>query len=215
MRFIYFLLITLILSACGHQKIRFSKVKRTQKVVEISEIPSLKEQTETATVRQAEVEKTQPENTSVSTETSEADQSVEESITTYELETIGDFPNTVEDSTTITEEEAAYIRDEAIRAEKLGTWSFITSIASPITFILAVVIFAFAVFGGGGTFGAILSIVLGISVLVFMVLSYIFGIASLRAPYNTARGRKFAIAGLIISSCALALLLANILFGIL
>lgn len=207
MRFIFFLLITFIFTACGHQKIRFSKVKRSQKVVEISEIPSLKKKSETAFIPATELEETQLENTSVSVETSESDQSVEENVIHDLEEGAASFPQTVQDSTEITEEEAAYITDEAIRAEKLGMWSLISSIAVPVLFLLGTLLFGFVL--GFGPFSYILAGVLSISMLVFFVLSYVFGIASLRAPYNTARGRKFAVSGLIISSVLLGLILIS------
>ena len=103
---------------------------------------------------------------------------------------------------------------EAVRAEKLGTWSLITGIAVPALFLLAFVSLFTLVIGPFNPLAAIISVVLGISILVSLVLSYVFGIASLRAPYNTPVGRKRAITGISITSAFLLLYLLIILFGL-
>ena len=214
MRLIFFLLVTLIVTSCGHQKIRFSKVNQKQKVVEISDIPSLKKKTESTLASNIEQEEIQPEIESNTLTVSTSDESLEDSrLAPYESEIL--LPQTVEDSTSITAQEAEAITQEALLSQKKGAWSLGTSIASPILFVAGVILFAFSVFGGLGPVGAILSIVLLISSVVGIVLSYVFGVSSLRSQYNTPRGRKFAIAGIVTISVFLFLFLLNIGFGLL
>jgi hypothetical protein len=212
MRFIYFLLITFVFTACGHHKIRFSKVKKEQKVVEISEIPSLKKKSETAFLSTQKEEETRLENALTSSELRESDISREENVIPVVEEVFP--PKTVEDSTTLTAEEIHAITEEALRSEKMGVRSFTTSILSPILFLLAVLA-AFFFFGPFNPVAIVISIALGLASFVCLILSIVFGAISLRSQYGTPRGRKFAIAGTIISSVFLSLFLANILFGIL
>jgi len=215
MRFIYLLLIALVFTACSHHKIRFSKVDQKQKVVEIDEISSLKKKSETIDHRS--VAETQPETEeetySTSTSPLEIDESMENSTPKNPFNLVENFPKTVEDSTQISSDEAEEIKQDALRAEKKGTWSLISSIASPLLLLATVIVFAFAVFGGGGLGTAIASIVLSVLTLTTLVLSYVLGISSLRSRYNTPRGRKFAIAGLVVISSFLGLLLINLLIG--
>lgn len=211
MRLIYFLLVSLIFTACGHQKLRFSRVKQKQKVVEISEIPNLKKKVESTFAVEVESEEASTEIESSSITVSSSDESEENNNFTPQNQEVLP-PKTLDDSTTVTAEEVEYMTQEALLAEKKGTWSLITSIMAPLLFIGALLLFAFSIFGGLGPVGAILSLILGIGAIASTVLSYVFGVSSLRAPYNTPKGRKRAIAGLIIISTMLFLFLIN--FGI-
>lgn len=210
MRFIYFLLITLIFTACGHHKIRFSKVEKKQKVVEISEIPNLKKSSETAYIPRENT--VQSEENVVSTETNTSDQTIEENQTYSFEESQVDLPETVEDSTTITTQEAEIAKEEALWAQKRGARSLTFSIIAPVLFILAGIALIFALYGPN-PLAAILVIALMVAGLVSLILGMVFGISSLRAKYNTPKGRKFAIAGVIISSVFVALLLLNFAIG--
>ena len=220
MRFIFFLLVTLIFTACGHHKIRFSKVEKKQKVVEISEIPSLKKKSETVIIERApENFITEQENASNSSLTSEEDQtnrteSTQEFTTRTFEEASTNFPETVEDSTRISREEANIITEEALRAEKDGTLSMIFGILFYVVGILAAIALIFAAFGGGEPVFIIAAIALGVFTIVSVLTSMILGIRSLRAAYNTPPGKRRAIAGVVLSGIAIGLFLINILLSI-
>ncbi|MFK7787827.1 MAG: hypothetical protein AB8B56_22080 [Crocinitomicaceae bacterium] len=220
MRFIFFLLITVILTACGHQKIRFSRVAKKQKVVEISEIPSLKKKSETVLIEHLSEEPAVAlESTTNSSSTSEEDESIREELT-QELrvqsleETSKSFPNTVEDSTRVSREEANIITEEALQAEKDGTLSMIFGILFYAIGILGFIVLVIAAFGGGEPVFIIAAIAMGILSFVSVIASMILGVKSLRAAYNTPKGKRRAIVGVVLSGVAIGLFLINILLSI-
>ena len=214
MRFVYFLLITFVFTACGHSKIRFSKVDKNQKIVEISEIPSLKKKKETAYAPQSEAEETLVENNSTSTQSTDFKESQEENAVQTETETNTYFPKVVEDSTTITVEEVDDITEEALRAEKNGTRSMVLSILIFVFGILGILSLFFAFSFYIEPLFAIMAALFGLLLIASLVLSLISGISSLRAAYNTPLGRKRAIIGISISSIFLFLFLLNIFVGL-
>lgn len=220
MRFIFFLLITLIFTACGHNKIRFSKVDRKQKVVEISEIPSLKKKSEIAVTEKVEESSiVESESSSSITSPSEEDESNQvESEQEYEVQSLeevtSDFPQTVEDSTRITREEANLITEEALQAEKDGTLSLLFGILFYALGIIGFILLLILVFGGGEPAAIVAAIALSILSLVSVIASMVLGIKSLTAAYNTPKGKRRAIVGVVLSGIAIGLFLINILLSI-
>lgn len=220
MRFIFFLLITIIFTACGHNQIRFSRVTKKQKVVEISEIPSLNKKSETAVIESLSEEPViELESTSNSSSTSEEDKPIREE-STQELrvqslqETSYSFPETVEDSTRISREEADIITEEALQAEKDGTLSMIFGILFYVIGILGIFILVALAFGGGEPVFIVAAIALSVISIVSVITSMIWGIKSLRADYNTPKGKRRAIVGVVLSGVAIGLFLFNILLSI-
>jgi cation transport ATPase len=214
MRPILFLLISVIFTACGHHKLRFSKVEKKQKVVEISEIPTLKKSSESTVTHNSEIQEVRPERSENSASTTIESDELQEPNTNIDQQEASITPITEQDSVKVTKVDAEYMKEEAIRAEKLGTWSLVTGIAVPSLFLLAVISLLFFFSGPYNPIAAIISVVLAISMLVSLILSYSFGIASLRAPYNTPQGRKRAIAGITITSIFIFLYLLTILIGL-
>ena len=215
MKYFLFPLLALMFCACGHHKLRFSKVNRKQKVVEISAIASMEKKIETVSIAEVPIEQeVTKESTPNETAVPETDKSLESNKNIRSQVPQKIPPTTDQDSVTVKKVDAEYMTQEAVRAEKLGTWSLITGIAVPALFLLAFVSLFTLVIGPFNPLAAIISVVLGISILVSLVLSYVFGIASLRAPYNTPVGRKRAITGISITSAFLLLYLLIILFGL-
>ena len=123
------------------------------------------------------------------------------------------LPTTAEDSTTISKEEVDEITQEALRAEKLGTRSLTASLLAPLFAVATFIILIFAIFGNFGPAAVIGSIALAVLSLTSLILGLVFGIKSLNAPYNTRKGRKRALAGIVISSVFLGLFLFNFAIG--
>lgn len=213
MRYIYLLLITFIFAACGNQNMRFIRNNSTkQKVVEINDIPSLKVKTETANIPEINTEVPAPENAAANPTDVESDESTEEE-TTRLPETIStSFPETVQDSTTVSADEAQFIKNEALRAEKLGNWSFALALFffAFVLFSILASIFAFALNYSPVMF--VLSIFFAILALGSIITSLILGSKSLSSAYNTRKGRSRAIIGVIISSIILTIMLVNLAF---
>lgn len=216
MRYIYLFLITFLFAACGNQHLRFVRTKtHKQKVVEIAEIPSLKK---TVVASEQSATSSSTEETSVyeareSINTDESSEIEHQEIISTSEEAEDFLPAAAEDSTTISKEEVDEITQEALRAEKLGTRSLTASLLAPLLALVTVIILIFAVYGNLGPAIVIGSIVLAVLSLTSSILGLIFGIKSLRAPYNTRKGRKRAVAGIVISSVFLGLFLLNFAIG--
>jgi len=195
---------------------RFSRsINTQQKVVEISEVHTLKKAVTSNDHSQALSSDELTSNTPISDEptTHMSEQDLPQSNALYaEIPSIYDNP---EDSTVVSREEAEEIKEEALWAANQGKLSLTFSIFTPLFFLAGAIIFVFALFGGFGPASAILGLLLlGLSV-ASIILSLIFGIRSLNAQYNTEKGRKKAIGGIVISSFFLALFLFNIVLGLL
>ncbi len=210
MRYVSLLLITFFFASCGNQKMRFVRTNNTkQKVVEIAEIPSLKKSVESNT--QMETNASEPQkNTSVQQAESSSDLPSSENSRAQELDIETTFPIIPEDSTTLTPAETQAITDEAIRAEKFGNRSLTLSILIYVLFAAATIILIIALWGGESLVAILASVILMIAALASMISSFVFGILSLRSKYNTPQGRRRAIAGIVLSSIVLILILLNI-----
>jgi len=195
---------------------RFVRTKLTkQKVVEIEDIPSIKVKTETAFIPESVKETRENETESTTTSVDGSDESTEEETIELLEEIVSTtFPRVDEDSTKITSEEALDITYEALRAEKNGTRSFAYSMffLGFLTLTIFALIIAFSM--NYSPVGFIVAILFSLLAIASLITSFVLGIKSLRAPYNTLKGRRRATTGLILSSIFLALFFANILFGI-
>lgn len=216
MRYIFLFLVTIFLASCGNHKMRFSRsISTQQKVVEISEVHTLKKAVSSSDDSQVlssdEVTPNASSTEEANTYVSEQDLPQSDALYT-EIPSIYDNP---EDSTVVSREEAEEIKEEALWAANQGKLSLTFSILTPLFFLAGAIIFIFALLGGVGPASAILGILLlGLSV-ASIILSMIFGIRSLNAQYNTEKGRKKAIGGIVISSFFIALFLFNIVLGLL
>lgn len=209
MRYFYLLLITFIFVSCGNQKMHFVRNNTTkQKVVEIAEIPLLKKKSETAFVSKEKSEKLQPETEYVITNESDSDQSTE--VTLIENVNTRQFPRAVEDSTTISAQEVDAITEEALLAERDGTYSLLFSILFYVLAIASFIILVITIFGDISTLGAIGAIIVAILALISLILGFVFGIKSLRAQFTTPKGKRRAISGVVLSGLALLLMLFNV-----
>lgn len=195
---------------------RFSRsINTQQKVVEISEVHTLKKAVTSNDQSRVLSSDELTSNTLSSEEptTHVSEQDLPQADVIYpEIPSVYDNP---EDSTVVSREEAEEIKEEALWAANQGKLSLTFSILTPLFFLAGAIVFIFALFGGFGPASAILGILLlGLSV-GSIILSMIFGIRSLNAQYNTEKGRKKAIGGIVISSFFLALFLFNIVLGLL
>ncbi len=216
MRYVFLILVTIILASCGNHKMRFSRsINTQQKVVEISEVHTLKKAVTSNDHSRVLSSDELTSNTLSSEEptTHVSEQDLPQADVIYpEIPSVYDNP---EDSTVVSREEAEEIKEEALWAANQGKLSLTFSILTPLFFLAGAIVFIFALFGGFGPASAILGILLlGLSV-ASIILSMIFGIRSLNAQYNTEKGRKKAIGGIVISSFFLALFLFNIVLGLL
>lgn len=214
MRYIYLLLITFIFASCGNQKMRFVRNKTTkQKIVAINDLPTLKTESETAFIPTSNEEISEEENSSTSITVTEFDESIEEETTIFQEVISNSFPKSPQDSTVTSTQKADEIANEALRAEKNGTRSMVFSILIFVFLFLTVVasVIALAQLDAVGfIFVAAAFLLLAF---VSWILSMIFGIVSLRAPYNTVKGRKRAIIGLVICGIPLLYFLIALLFA--
>ncbi len=206
MRYIYLLLVTFIFASCGNQKMRFVRTKTNkQKVVQIADIPSNKKKSKTIVTLEEKTNSTNYETEHVNTITNESDVSTEIE-SEFDIYTANSLPKSVDDSTTVSAEEAQEIKQEAIQAEKDGTYSLLFSILF-YAFLIALIVFVVIAFSQQsaalGIIGIIVSSILSI---VSLILGFVFGIKSLRAQYTTSKGKRRALAGIIISSIAFLLL---------
>lgn len=214
MRYIYLLLITFIFAACGNQKLRFKRVNSTkQKVVELNDIPSIKIKPETAYIPETNREIPVTENETSDISDAKLDESSQEETLDLSEVVSSSFPKTVQDSTTVSDDEAQAIEREAIRADQLGKWSLGLSLFF-FVFLLLGILATFIAFGTYSPVAIIISLAFAILALASLVVSIILGSKSLNAAYNTPKGRKRAIAGIVISSVVLGLLLVNLAFSL-
>ena len=215
MKYILFPLLALIFCACGHSKLRFSKVEKKQKIVEISEIPSSKKPSEiTIAYRLEPVEATSVISSNNSAVVVEEDESTQSNDVHPIQETREDFPETAEDSTRISREEADVITADALKAEKDGTRSLTFGILFYAMIAVALIVLFIGVVtasGGGEPFFIVASLAIAIVALLSLILGTVFGIKSLTSPFNTQKGRRRAIAGLILSGIGIAIVLTNFL----
>lgn len=207
MRFFTLLLITLFVTSCGNQKLRFVRTERVkQQIVELEDVSTdTRKRTESLATEIPERSETSEVIESTTAETSDQSDEEKELISpTNELET-ADFPSVEEDSTNLTSEEVASIQDEALRSEKQGRWSFVFSILTYVFLALGVVtlfILSNLVFFYSSPYTilwTVVSILFGVLYLGSLITSITLGIKSLRARYTTRRGKKLAIAGLVLS----------------
>ena len=188
---------------------RFIRTNTTkQKVVELDDIPSLKTKTETAFTPETKRVIPQIENTSTRASVNETDEITEEETTNYPEVVSSSFPKSVQDSTTVSSEEANSIKNEALYAQKLGSRSLLLSILGVGFVFLGIValILALIEFGPIAGYVALGFLLLA---LVSWIVGLFSGIKALRAPFNTPRGRRRAIAGIIICSIPLVNLLIS------
>lgn len=213
MKYIFLLLITVLIASCGTNKIRFVRNHSSpQKVVEITQIPSLKKSMETLKgeiFTNEVVEKTIPQNS----ETATTDELVHDNKGLLHSEMEAPTPRSVQDSTVVSPEEADAITQEALRAEQLGSWSLALSIMTYLFVLLAGLALVFAFSSSSSSAFGIAGIALLIMALGSIITGLIVGIISLRASYNTPPGRRRAIAGVIISSIGILLVLVNVAFS--
>ncbi|MCJ8290360.1 MAG: hypothetical protein HRT58_11905 [Crocinitomicaceae bacterium] len=214
MRYIYLLLITFIFASCGNQKMRFVRNNSTkQKIVAINDLPTLKTESETAFIPKTNEEISEEENSYTSVTVTESDESIEEETAIFQEDASNSFPRSVQDSTVISTEKADAIAYEAARAEKNGTRSLVLSILIFVFLFLMIV----ASFIALAQLDAVGFIFVAVAFLLFAfvswILSMIFGIVSLRASYNTVKGRKRAIIGLAICGIPLLYFLVGLLFA--
>ncbi len=185
---------------------RFVRTKTNkQKVVQIADIPSNKKKSKTIVTLEEKTNSTNYETEHVNTITNESDVSTEIE-SEFDIYTANSLPKSVDDSTTVSAEEAQEIKQEAIQAEKDGTYSLLFSILF-YAFLIALIVFVVIAFSQQsaalGIIGIIVSSILSI---VSLILGFVFGIKSLRAQYTTSKGKRRALAGIIISSIAFLLL---------
>lgn len=216
MRYVFILLTIVVLASCGNHKMRFAKTRMTdQKVVEIAEDGSLKMDVESAPQSTVTSFTETPERTSTSSfaieESIEEDNSDVRSFES-ELEPLSLAP---EDSLKVSQEENDLIIEEAKMAEKNGKRSFMFSVLSPLMFLAGGIVFIISLLGGISGAGAVVGLILMLASIAGLVFSYIFGVKSLNAQFNTKKGRNHAIAGIVISSIFAGLLFINILVGLL
>lgn len=222
MRFLTLLFITLFVSSCGNQKLRFVRTHRVeQKVVELEDVSTLNKKR--MEIRAEEMPEISKQNEVSATETGQvSDQSemeLEGNSTTNEQET-ANFPTVKEDSVELTQEEVTYIQDEASRSEKQGRWSFIFSLLTYLFLalgILGIIILANLIFFTSSPYligWTVLTILMGVLFLGSLISSITLGIKSLRARYTTPKGKRLAIAGLILSGIMVLLWLVNLAFSL-
>lgn len=194
---------------------RFVRVNSTkQKVVEINDIPKLKTKTETSYNSEFVKEASETENTVTRSADDVSTESTEEETLNFPEEVSNSFPESVQDSTTVSQEEADKIRNEALRAERLGNASFTLSLMFFVFILFMIVALIIAFASNFSPIGLFLAIGFGLLGFVSLIVSIILGAKSLNAAYNTPRGRKRAMTGIIISSVTLGLMLVNIVLGI-
>ncbi len=214
MRYIYLLLITFIFAGCGNQKMRFVRTNTTkQKVVEINDIPSLKIKSETAFTPETIEENLEAESTSTSAADEESGAFTEEEGLYFPEVTSSPFPKSVQDSTTVSTAEARSIENEALRAERLGNWSFTLSLLYFLFALIAIIAIALALLSDFSPITAAIAILFGFMALASLIVSIILGAKSLNAAYNTPKGRNRAIIGIVISSAVLGLFLFTLGFS--
>lgn len=173
-----------------------------QKVVALNDIPTLKTHSETLFSQETISEVPVEGNASTSIEVAESDESNEEEALSFPEVVSNSFPTSVQDSTTISAEEAQDITNEALRAENLGKWSLRLALFF-FLFVAAAILLSFTY----SPFSVALTIFFLVLSFASLIMSIILGTKSLRAAYNTPKGRSRAIAGVIISSIILALIL--------
>ncbi len=210
MRYIYLLLITFIFAGCGNQKMRFVRTNTTkQKVVEINDIPSLKIKSETAFTPEIIKETLETETSTTAADEKSGTSKEEEGQYLPEV-TSNSFPKSVQDSTTVSTAEARSIENEALRAERLGNSSFTLSLLYFLFALIAIIAIALALFSDFSPITAVIAILFGFMAFASLIVSIILGAKSLNAAYNTPKGRKRAIIGVVISSVLLGLFLFNL-----
>ncbi|PHR21444.1 MAG: hypothetical protein COA38_18735 [Fluviicola sp.] len=184
-----------------------------QKIVAINDLPTLKTESETAFIPKTNEEISEEENSYTSVTVTESDESIEEETAIFQEDASNSFPRSVQDSTVISTEKADAIAYEAARAEKNGTRSLVLSILIFVFLFLMIV----ASFIALAQLDAVGFIFVAVAFLLFAfvswILSMIFGIVSLRASYNTVKGRKRAIIGLAICGIPLLYFLIGLLFA--
>ncbi len=194
---------------------RFAKTtKKQQEVVEIANVHTLKKKsvlTDQSKQESSEEISSNITSSDQSLETTAIKDASDPSLFNGEIPSIYTNP---EDSVVISRQEAEEIKEEAKWAEDRGRWSFTLSILTPLLFFAGAILLLVSTLGGASTAGVILSLALLALTLVSIILSFVFGAQSLNAQYNTPKGRKKAIAGIIISSIFLALFLFNIALGL-
>lgn len=211
MRYIYLLLITFIFAGCGNQKMRFVRTNTTkQKVVEINDIPSLKIKSETAFTPEIIKETLETETSTTAADEKSGTSKEEERLYLPEV-TSSSFPKSIQDSTTVSTAEARSIENEALRAERLGNWSFTLSLLYFLFVLVAIIAIALALLSDFSPITA--AILFGFMALASLIVSIILGAKSLKAAYNTPKGRKRAIIGIVISSVVLGFFLFSLGFS--
>lgn len=183
-----------------------------QQVVEIKEIPSIKKSSETAFNLEETPEITEYETTPAQPADFELDESIDEESMQYIESIPQSLPKSAQDSTTISREKADDITEQALRAEKQGKISLTLSIVMISLLVLSAAALIFAVFEGGGSISLLVALVIAASIA--LILSVIFGIISLAAPYNTNSGRKNAIIALVICGIPLLYFLVGVVLSI-
>ena len=215
MRYIYLLLITFIFASCGNQKLRFVRTNSTkQKIVEINNIPNLKVKTETAYTPETTKETPEPENATAGTSDVGSDESGEAQTLNIPEVVSSSFPKSVQDSTTVSDEEARSIQNKALRSERLGKTSFTLSLLFFLLALAAFVALITSITGYYSLVGVFVGVGFGVLSFVSLIISIILGSKSLNGAYNTRKGRSRAIAGITISSIVLGLVLFLFVFGL-
>lgn len=183
-----------------------------QKVIEISEIPTLKKKPETALNTETNQPIIEREGTVANTA---ADHSEPEASTDIPKKLVfnnevAPFPESVQDSVTVTTQEADDITDQALKAERDGTLSLLFGILIFAFLLLEIVVL---ILSFGQVELVILALIIAALFLASIVLSIVFGIKSLRSRYNTPTGRRRAIVGLVLVGIPFVYTLVSLLFG--
>lgn len=183
-----------------------------QKVIEISEIPTLKKKPETAFNTETKQPILERKGTVANTEVDLSEPEASTDIPKRSLFTneVAPFPESVQDSVTVTAQEADDITDQALKAERDGGLSLLFGI---LIFAFLIVEFVVLILSFGQVELVILAILFALLFVVSMVLSIVFGINSLRSQYNTPTGRRRAIIGLILAGIPVVYTLVSVLFG--
>ena len=193
MRHIYLILLAVFFAACGHQKIRLvrTNLSKKQEIVDVKK----SEQSTKNTINLETSQNTRPSTPPNPTFEPEHEPSEfsreDQSVTPPNLETeTKNFPEIANDTLPETSSEQAEIDQAALKAESFGTLSTIAGILNPfvlaITGVAALVLWESTIVISG----LIASIVLA-------AFAIIFAVISLTSTYNTKKGRRASIIGLI------------------
>lgn len=190
MRYIYLLLITVVLASCGNQKIRLVRTKNVQKQ-EIVTLNKPVRSTEKTVASEPTKRIENEENPSTLTQEEATKHSEDQLITTHSSEeTVVDFPEIANDTVRSVSAEQAEIDRVAEKAETSGVLSLVFGALTPIIIVVSAVT-ALLLWDE-------IAIIIGLfAAIVFALAAITFAILSLTSEYNTKKGRRSSIIGLI------------------